>query len=147
MVTSALHTAKASINSLVVVVIDTCGERDSGNKKCFNVDFRDWELITVKPNLHMDKLDGYLAWSLRNVLKRTVPGPNDNYYLNPIGAGQSTCILFTKEKPVNYTDRSGLFYNSLPSSNLLEYLNPLADEYAKLLVPVEETVSKLVANW
>lgn len=66
-----------------VVIVDTCGSMYPDSTKYFNVDFNRWRIITVTPNYIDGHLDGYLAWSLRNVLSRGKVTNQCNFYLTP----------------------------------------------------------------
>lgn len=71
-------------NDDLVVVIDTCGERYKNERSyVFNINFNGWTHYVLWPNLDRTDLQGYFAWSLRNVLSRTRPNQSDNYYLWP----------------------------------------------------------------
>lgn len=79
----------------LVVIIDTCGDnRDD----IFGLNFAGWKKVEYWPNLITVDLFGYLCWSLRNVLQRKQPGPNDTHWLNPRGAGVSKCIEVHSKK-------------------------------------------------
>jgi len=80
-----------------VVIVDCCGERSNG-LNVFNVNFVNWKRVEVWPNLNRDDLEGYAAWSLRNVLLRKKPKKNDNHNLNPESAGEKTCIDVHRKK-------------------------------------------------
>lgn len=66
-----------------VVIIDTCGGMHGTSTKYFNVNFNQWRIFNVTPNYIDGHLDGYLAWSLRNVLSRGKVTKECNYYLTP----------------------------------------------------------------
>lgn len=82
-----LNKAKKSTKN-TCVIIDTCGDGDHGNTNnvFFNVDFDGWTRIDIFPNFLKDDLEGYLCWSLRNVLKRGAPSKQSNFYLTPATA-------------------------------------------------------------
>lgn len=82
-----------------VVIIDTCGERSSD--KIFGQKFnpQEWRYIRVRPNWKgTEHEEGYLKWSLYNVLSRGIPKEDDHFWLNPTGAGIQTCIDVHKRK-------------------------------------------------
>jgi hypothetical protein len=108
LVNTALRNALTVDNQLNVVVIDTCGDRDNG-KTFFDVTFDSWKKVLLWPNLDRKNLQGYLAWSLRNVLSRGTPSADGNFYLSPKTAGVTVCAdvhkrktlaLFGKKTPV-----------------------------------------------
>jgi hypothetical protein len=125
---------------LLVVIIDTCGEKNSGNIH-FNVDFTGWPKINVWPNLDRSQLENYLAWSLRNVLLRGNPNPSwgnaDSYHhLNPTTAGIGKCM------EVHQSKARALYGKKLPkmpvSANMgceeaIALINDKADAYQKFL--------------
>lgn len=77
----------------VVVVIDTCGDRQGPNvNSAFDVNFTGWARFDIWPNLNRNDLRGYFAWSLYNVLSRPACSRNSTFYLNPVGAGVAKCI-------------------------------------------------------
>lgn len=99
MVQNALKTIPTINNDDLVVVIDTCGENSHArNMTAFNVDFTGWTRTDLFPNLDRGNFTGYFAWSLRNVLRRVQPGPNDSHWLNPVGASVQVCIDVHKKK-------------------------------------------------
>lgn len=98
-VTQALNRAKSSRHpGLVAVVIDVCNENYTGTDEFFRVNFRGWTKVVIRPNFIADDIHGYLAWSLRNVLRRPPADANCNYFLCPSGAGLATCLNVHKMK-------------------------------------------------
>ena len=124
----------------VIICIDTCGEQSKPETtKFFDVDFSGWNRKDVYVNLNRNKLDGYLAWSLRNVLRRGAVTSESNYWLNPVGASVQVCIdvhtkksnsleLITEHSPAPITSSYGLTVSSA-----IHMLNAKADEYEKYL--------------
>jgi len=96
-------------NKPIVVIIDTCGEHNNKNNSIFGLNFTGWNKINLWPNLDRKNMEGYLSWSLRNVLQRNKPNDNDNFYLNPIDAGFNVCINVHKKKT------TALFGKKIPS--------------------------------
>ncbi len=96
----ALIQAAANEAKDKVIIIDTCGEQnlDGKSKSYFNIDFSNWKIVPIWPNLDKKNVSGYLAWSLYNVLCRKRPTIADNYWLNPEGAGVHTCKQVHKKK-------------------------------------------------
>ena len=89
-----------------VIIMDLCNETLNKTNTFFKVDLRDWKQIDTYPNLFRlpgsdtkwDNLNGYLAWSLRNVLARKTPGPGDTHWLNPIDTSVAKCMEVHKKK-------------------------------------------------
>ena len=134
---------------LVVVVIDTCGERDRKNEMtCFGVNFNGWTKVNFWPNYIQQNKDGYLAWSLRNVLQRTAVSSESDYYLNPVGAGVGTCIQVhqKKERSLGFSKKTRVFQGAQPftSEDAINKLKEKADEYEQSLNSVEETVGEFL---
>jgi hypothetical protein len=99
-VETQLREALASDAKDKVVVIDTCGEHNNGkNQICyFGVTFKGWKKIPLMPHYDKKNEKGYLVWSLWNVLKRSKPTANSNYYLNPETATVRTCLQVHEKK-------------------------------------------------
>jgi len=122
-----------------VAIIDTCGERWNNKLTVFfNVDFAKWKQVVVYPNLQKDRgqfvnLDGYLSWSLRNVLLRHSPSPSDNHWLNPMDTSEQLC------KDVHKKKSTALFGGKAwkLSGGTISNLGPHADAYAKTLQPFQ----------
>lgn len=88
-------TALNDIDSdLIVLVVDTCGERAGGN--VFDIRLQNWKTLNVFPNYDKNDMKGYMAWSLRNVLNRTNVTPN--CYLKPGTSSVDTCIMVHTKK-------------------------------------------------
>lgn len=102
-------------NQLLVVIIDTCGEKNTGDT-IFNVSFKKWKKMNIWPNLYRGNMAGYLAWSLRNVIIRTLPKTEDYYYLNPESAGLNTCISVHQKKTI------ALYGKKIPKFNFNQFL-------------------------
>jgi hypothetical protein len=119
-----------------VIIVDVCNE-NYGKKqtKFFNVNLDTWKQVVVFPNLQKDaggkfvNLDGYLSWSLYNVLKRNIPGPNDTHWLNPVSASEQICKDVHKKKSTVLFGGKVWKLSGGTSSNLEEQAN----EYAKTL--------------
>lgn len=120
-----------------IAVIDVCNERyTNGQSMFFNVDFSGWKQVIVFPNLQKDRgqfvnLDGYLAWSLRNVLQRKSPQPSDTHWLNPVDTSEQLC------KDVHKKKSTGLFGGKAwkLSGATITNLGQQADAYAKTISP------------
>lgn len=129
------------VSKPVVVCIDTCGERTNNtNMIIFDVDFRGWTRVNVEVNLNRSRIPEYLAWSLRNVLRRGPSSAKSNYNLNPIGASLRTCIdVHTdKAKKLQLTNRHiahPLTHRfGMTVEQAIEQLNEKANSYEDWLV-------------
>ena len=136
----------------VIVCIDTCNEHTSNKTNdIFGVNFAGWKRINVWPNLiDRNNLNGYLSWSLRNVLNREATTSESKYWLNPVNAGVSTCIMVHKKKAVAHFGKKipELFYGSpATKEKALELIKDEADKYALLLEstkPLDLEIQKIV---
>jgi hypothetical protein len=123
-----------SINSREkVLIVDTCN--DTFNKSnVFGGNFSNWKVKYVWVNYDRSDLDGYLAWSLRNVIRRK----DGDSYLTPHGAGIQVCInvhtkkakrLFGKKNVISPIEYSP----GMTIESIISQLDEKADKY-------EETV-------
>lgn len=139
----ALSKIRQDTNDDLVVVIDTCGE--TMTKKSFVVfglDFTGWNKVDIIPNYDPRNAKGYFAWSLRNVLQRGKPGPDNSYYLSPTGAGISTCINVHKKKSQRLFGKQFKQDWKFDGASI-DSLSPLADQYEKSLKPVDVSAFKI----
>lgn len=129
-----LRTALSSTNKLVVAIVDTCGERSAGTTNIFGLNFNGFTRIELMPNYNNADLEGYIAWSLRNVLNRHTPTTNDNYNLNPESATVDICVnvMFKKCKAL-FGKRQLLRIASKTKEAILAEITPLADRYQQYL--------------
>ncbi|XWV25771.1 putative ATP-binding protein [Tupanvirus soda lake] len=140
-------------SKLLVVVIDTCGEKSTSNTKTFfDVDFTGWKSVNAWPNLERSRMEEYLSWSLRNVLLRDKPRDQDNHYLNPTSAGIGKCI------EVHQTKARALFGKKIPRmpvdgsmnrEQALTFLSEKADSYQKMLTEsmvLDREVERFITN-
>ena len=112
-----------------ITIIDTCGEFKNPNP--FEVNFTDWKISEIYPNLDRSNLMGYLAWTLRNVLSRGPSGHDTEFYLNPT-AGIQLCRDVHRKKAIAL----GLYdykFDKLSDSDRMA----LAEQYGKNVKPVE----------
>lgn len=133
------------------IIIDTCGENNK-ETNIFNVDVSNWKIINIFPNLLRSNLEGYLCWSLRNVLLRHIPTSSDTFWLNPINAGLKRCISVHSKKC------KALFGNKIPKifsitpiicSDAIQLLNNRADAYFELIkseLPIDKEIEKLYSS-
>lgn len=134
-ITNALKTQKNT-----VVIIDTCGENNNGNI-IFGYDFSGWKQVEVMPNFNKENTSGYLSWSLRNVLNRSISTNETNYWLNPISAGKDVCIsVHSKKAQALQISTSGFNANNI---------DRLADEYQVYLnehMTLDEQINTAINN-
>jgi hypothetical protein len=145
-VTAHLSAFKGADHPFKVVIIDTCGDRDTGSK-AFNVDFRDWKLVRVYPNYTKDKMRGYLAWSLRNVLRRESVTTDSKYYLNPVSAGLKVCMDVHRKKATSLWKQNVLLSSGSTIEEVIKDLDTEANAYADFLaqsMPLDQEVATLV---
>lgn len=117
-----LESVREMTNDDIVVIIDTCGDRQGPKCMQFNVDFTGWKTENLWPNCDRSNLRGYFAWSLRNVLMRTAPDEKSNYWLSGATVPHEKCIsihygkargLFTKRYELNECSFIGATIDSL----------------------------------
>lgn len=135
----------------VVVIIDTCGESTTNKTNLiFDVDFTGWNRVNVWPNYIKGAVEGYLAWSLRNVLRRGDINNDSNFWLTPERAGVSVCINVHKKKSKDLFGKkicSTLRYLPTDKDDCIRKLNDAADTYESLLVGdmnIDNEVDKIV---
>jgi hypothetical protein len=138
-------------NDLLVVIIDTCGEYDVKKvMKIFDVDFTGWTKEIYWPNLIREEFEGYMAWSLYNVLKREKASESDHFSLNPVSAGTNKCIevhlikckkLFGKKKAKKLFDSY-----QITKDDAMSQLKDRAEAYEKLIneKSIEERVDTFI---
>jgi hypothetical protein len=136
----------------LVVVVDTCGERDSGNTSVFGINLAGWKRVVVFPNYDRAKLEGYLAWTLRNVLRRGEPAVDSDFYLSPTTAGLRTCVeVHAKKAKALFGKKTKLPFSATPATveAALDQLEGQAAEYQKFLeesMPWEKKIEELVKS-
>ncbi|XWV24536.1 P-loop ATPase/GTPase-containing domain protein [Tupanvirus deep ocean] len=140
-------------SKLLVVIIDTCGEKSTLNtKNFFDVDFTGWKILNAWPNLERSKMEEYLSWSLRNVLLRDKPREQDNHYLNPTSAGIGKCV------EVHQTKARALFGKKIPRMPVDSMMNreqavsrlcDKAESYQKMLdtsMVLDKEIERFITN-
>jgi hypothetical protein len=147
----SLLTINNSQTELNVVVIDTCGEHNSNSNTFFEVNFDGWKKFNFWPNLNRSNLSGYFAWSLRNVLLRTTPDENSNYFLNPVKAGVDTCLTVHKKKAIALFGKKAYVIPALSGSaeQMISILDEKANEYGQMLstkMPQVEELEKFLKS-
>lgn len=149
MVQNELRDVGKVANDMIVCVIDTCGEKNNGDN-IFGVNFAGWKKVNFWPNLDRNNMEGYLCWSLRNVLRRAHPGANDNHYLNPDDAGVQTCITVHKKKAEAHFGKKipKIVNTTSPSkSHVIGMLDERADNYEKIIaekMPIDAEIEKII---
>jgi len=139
-ISNNLEKTKAKARSQVkpiVVIIDTCGEKIDIND-IFGVNFAGWKSIVVTPNYIERYTDLYMAWSLRNVLRRTKTNHRSTYNINPINSGRDVCIDVHRKKANSMNINTTLFPSSMDLSTadvsiLISHLNTRASQYEEIL--------------
>ena len=149
-VTAVLRGISRIRNNLIFVIIDTCGERNTGNT-FFNVPFDGWLIHRIRPNFELSRIRQYFCWSLRNVLLRPLHSRDTNYWLNPESATVSVC------KKVHSDKSRALFGSNFievsNKSNLHDILNDIENEalqYEEFLstsMPLNVYVDNLIATF
>lgn len=151
---SALAACRAALlnlanqsNPLTVAIIDTCGETKFNLKdSVFEIQLKGWKKLRAEPNYNgRSNLNGYLHWSLRNVLSRT---RDSGCYLNPdvVGIGKCIDIHLTKAKGIFGKGTKGiLFGNYNSAAEACSKLDMVADEYEVTVSPISAQVDKLMA--
>jgi hypothetical protein len=128
----------------VIVCIDTCGE----NSGTFGVNFDGWQTKNVWVNLERKFLGDYLAWSLRNVLKRDPVSGECNYWLNPEGAGVAKCIeVHTKKARFLFGKKTVPALGHMTDKDkAINLLNEQADRYGVYLAQNENKNLTLIQD-
>lgn len=136
---------------LHVLVVDSCGEKR--HQDVFGVNVSQWTQVRVFPNWncgleHKERLEGYLAWSLRNVLQRAKCSPGCGYWLNPRDGldGLGLCVKVHRAKArAHFGNKKcpDLFAGGggpLPATieGAIALLQPAADSYAATLEKEDE---------
>ena len=126
-----------------IAIIDTCGDIQD----FFGIRLNNYRVKYFRPNFNPIDQEGYLSFSLYNVLKRESYSSDTNYYLNHIDAGLKTCIK------VHFSKAKGLFTRQHIShivdinaslEDILKQIEPKAMKYASTLLPIESQVSKFI---
>ena len=139
---------KSIKKSLIVVIVDTCGERDTNN--IFGYDFICWEKYVLWPNKKLDFDENmhmkFLKWSLANVLNRQMYDYSTPYYLTPVSAGVDVCVRV-------HNDKTRLLFGSCPlivngsKETILNLINSDVNEYQEWLntnMDLKQTISEFV---
>ena len=147
MVKSELQKINSADNKLLVVVIDTCGERNNSDI-IFDYNFTGWKKINVSPNYDQNKLKQYLAWTLRNVLRRQVPTTDSLYWLNPGTASVDTCVdVHYKKAKALFGSKIVKLSNSLNLETIINDINNDANDYDQYLTEkrnIDTQINKII---
>lgn len=165
-VTTVLKGINRIHNNLIVVIIDTCGERNNGNV-IFNYDFIGWKIhriipnfdesiirpnfdeSRIRPNFDELRIRQYLCWSLRNVLTRPLHTKNGNFFLNPTSASVTICKKVHTNKAIALFGQR--FVNVSHSNELYDILSDIEQEayeyqeYLNTSMPIDSEVKKWIA--
>jgi hypothetical protein len=135
-----------------IIIIDTCGER-GGLRDVFGHNFTGCMNVTCAPNFDEKKLQGYLYWSLNNVMQRPSARPGCGFYLNPTDASCATCVgvfkkkaqaLYGKKKINASLLRLGTFINQV--SEVLSQISTEAEFYGKSLEPLGNQMRSFIST-
>lgn len=121
-----------------VIIIDTCGANITGNK-IFFCTFEGYKIHYYRPNFNPSNINGYLSWSLNNVLSRKHHSNTTDYWLNPESATEKVCRQVHKDKAIKILGSS--FTNNYDSNN-----NQIVEDYKKSLKTPEENVIEFITN-
>ncbi|HSA76176.1 MAG TPA: hypothetical protein VLE02_01405 [Nitrosarchaeum sp.] len=134
----------------VVVIIDSTDQKF--NKKTtyfFDINFDNWVYYTLFPSFNKNNKEGYLKWSLMNVLQRRECVEGDTYVTNPITYSLRNCLtthhnisrqLFGKNTVKCMKD-------VYASKYITEAVEKLAYEAASYALDVERINEKIVVSF
>jgi len=155
---SVKNDIQAGLNNGSVIIIDICNE-NLNTKNLFGYDLSKCKIVSYYPNIDMKEFnkdkqskftngytDGYMAWTLRNVLQRDASGPSTPYWLNPHGASVKICIDVHTRKAKTLFGGNIPNYSTLSNdqTTAISILNPKADGYMAQLKPVQEQVNQII---
>lgn len=144
-VTSDIANIINSANPKRALIIDTCGERMNVNN-IFGHNLSTWKVINFSPNFNPSDPNGYMAWSLHNVLTRAAPDEKSSYCLCPSGASIKVCVDVHAKKAMGMkgtkSPATGMSYDN----TLVGKLRDKAKKYANTLKPVDVVVAKFIAD-
>ena len=149
-----MRTIRNIRHRFIVVLIDTCGNKNDVNT-FFDYSFdSSWKIIRASPNFVESRSEQYLCFSLRNTLQRDFPSIDSKYLLNPKSLGVEKCIEIHTAKSKNFLGSNFVLVTT--SKNLEEILsdiNDRADQYEAYLntyypidLQVENIVNKAMNN-
>lgn len=137
-------------NELLVIIIDTCGERDNADN-IFGYNFRAWKKINVWVNLDKARMEQYLSWTIRNVLQRNRPTFDSNHWLNPEDATVKVCtnVHASKAKALFGKKIPKLFVqcHNMNKDDAISFVNTRANEYQQYLdnnMPLDGEINKII---
>ena len=108
-----------------------------------------FDVKVFRPNLIDDRdLEGYLAFSLDNVLSRPMHSSSTEFYLNHHGAGVETCVkVHTNKAKSLFKKKHGFFVNQKASLDvILRQIHPIAEIYRSSLPSVYSQIEGFIAN-
>jgi hypothetical protein len=123
-----------------VIIVDICNE-NGPSTQCFGIDTiaLGYQSFNYYPNLDKTKIDDYQCWCLRNVLNRPNCTERDNFWLNPVSAGVSTCIRVHNMKFAGIKNLLGLSTRMVFNESwqnlaaMMDLIREGADSYAEYL--------------
>lgn len=153
---SMIKTELAKLDSFdkskhIVLIVDTCGDR-ADDKYAFGYDISKWNAKFVWPNYNESNKDGYMAWSLRNVLLRGEPTENDRFYLNPISLGLVRCRDTHRNKASSFIKKKTCRTNikdNMTVAEAIAVLDARADAYQEYLdanMIIDDEIAKLITG-
>jgi hypothetical protein len=130
-----LQTICNSPDAKKIVIIDTCGERSNIND-VFGVNFNGWTIKEIFVNYDSTQQDKYLAWSLRNVIRR-----QENDAVLTVGKSSlPTCIaVHLKKAMALFKNVNPIIPETINLNDALAKLSENADFYDKYLEKNEST--------
>lgn len=144
-IANELHKIPTIQNDLLVVIIDTCGENSSD--VMFNFNFAGWKKVIITPNFTQQKLNDYMAWSLRNVLQRPFHTMDTPFWLNPQSATVKVCLDVHQTKCKKLFGKNAkLNIGSSDLTTVLAQINDSANSYQEYLnqsKPLEAELNKI----
>jgi hypothetical protein len=102
----------------------------------------------VSPNYDQNNLKKYLAWTLRNVLKRQLPTTDSLYWLNPCTASVDICVdVHYKKAKALFGSKVMKLSNSLNLETIINDINNDANDYDQYLTEkrnIDTQINKII---
>jgi len=132
-------------------IIDTCGDmyREADpNKICFDTSLVDYDIKIFRPNFNVDDPEGYLSFSLENVLNRGMHSSSTDFWLNHHSAGIQTCVSVHSKKTKNLFKKKHNFRVNEKGSltEILGQIEPNAHRYRSGLLSMNVQVQDFIAT-
>lgn len=150
--------ARTNSSNKKVVIVDTCGE--NWGETVFGYNFQTWNRLEFYPNMVKDvsqmtpaELKQRQAWTIRNVLNRTIPsGSNTPYWLNATIPNAIKVITDVHRQKFTGVFPGKSYALSIPAGSnrdqTLAKINADADAYTRLLAnyPMQTAVDAFLAQ-